>query len=76
MDEEQAERRRKEGWDIVNDANRGYRRVVASPQPLRIVELPAIRALIAAGVVVSPPVGAGSRWLQMQTAISTVSPRS
>src|SRR5208283_5286091 len=28
MDEEQAERRRKEGWDIVNDANRGYRRVV------------------------------------------------
>ena len=31
MDEEQAERRRKEGWDIVNDANRGFRRVVASP---------------------------------------------
>ena len=59
MDEEQAERRRKEGWDIVNDANRGFRRVVASPQPLRIVELPAIKALIAAGVVVVTVGGGG-----------------
>ncbi len=59
MDEEQAERRRKEGWDIVNDANRGFRRVVASPQPLRIIELPAIKALIAAGVVVVTVGGGG-----------------
>jgi carbamate kinase len=59
MDEEQAERRRKEGWDIVNDANRGFRRVVASPQPLRIVELPAIRALISAGIVVVTVGGGG-----------------
>ena len=59
MDEEQADRRRKEGWDIVNDANRGFRRVVASPQPLRIVELPAIKALIAAGIVVATIGGGG-----------------
>jgi carbamate kinase len=59
MDEEQAERRRKEGWDIVSDAGRGFRRVVASPQPLRIVELPAIKALIAAGIVVVTVGGGG-----------------
>jgi len=59
MDEQQAERRRKEGWDVVSDAGRGWRRVVASPQPLRIVELAAIRALIAAGIVVVTAGGGG-----------------
>src|ERR1035441_9313666 len=40
MDEAVALRRKNEdGWDIVEDANRGWRRVVASPRPLRIVEL-------------------------------------
>ncbi len=59
MDEAQADRRRQEGWDIVNDANRGFRRVVASPQPRRIVELPIIKDLIAAGVVVVTAGGGG-----------------
>ena len=59
MDEKMAERRRKEGWDLINDANRGWRRVVASPQPLRIVELAAIKRLIDAGVIVITAGGGG-----------------
>ncbi len=60
MDEETAARRRDdEGWTVVEDAGRGWRRVVASPLPLRIVEGPAIRALIDAGFVVVSTGGGG-----------------
>jgi carbamate kinase len=59
MDEETAERRRAEGWAVVDDANRGWRRVVASPQPLRIVEEDAIRGLLDEGFVVVSVGGGG-----------------
>jgi carbamate kinase len=59
MDAGQAERRRAEGWDIIEDANRGWRRVVASPKPLRIIELPSIRRLLDAGTVVISVGGGG-----------------
>jgi carbamate kinase len=44
------------GWDFVEDAGRGYRRVVPSPVPLRILDAPAIGALLGAGVI---PIAAG-----------------
>jgi carbamate kinase len=40
------------GWAVKEDAGRGWRRVVPSPQPVRILESGAIRALLDAGVVV------------------------
>lgn len=57
--EEAAERRDQQGWDVVEDANRGWRRVVASPRPQRIVELPAIRHLLEGGFVVIGVGGGG-----------------
>jgi carbamate kinase len=59
MDEETAERRRAEGWAVVDDANRGWRRVVASPQPIRIVEEDAIKSLLDEGFVVVSVGGGG-----------------
>ena len=60
MGEEEAMRRRDdEGWDVVEDAGRGWRRVVASPQPKRIVELDVIKNLLDAGVVTIAVGGGG-----------------
>jgi carbamate kinase len=60
MTEEEAERRRvEEGWQMVEDAGRGWRRVVASPQPVRIVEEEAVKVLINAGIVTITVGGGG-----------------
>jgi carbamate kinase len=59
---EQDEARRREatmGWHVVEDAGRGWRRVVASPMPKEVVELDTVRALINAGVVVISVGGGG-----------------
>jgi carbamate kinase len=57
--DEAESRAAKAGWTIVEDSGRGYRRVVASPEPQRIVELPQIRALVDAGFVVLAVGGGG-----------------
>ena len=53
MTQEQAERLKEQyGYAIAEDAGRGWRRVVASPQPQYIIELDAIRASSEEGSVV------------------------
>jgi carbamate kinase len=60
MDEAEATRRREQdGWAVREDAGRGWRRVVASPEPIRIVEVEAIRSLIENRFVVISVGGGG-----------------
>lgn len=59
MTEEHARSFEKEGWQVVEDAGRGWRRVVASPRPLEVIEEGSVRALLAANNVVVAAGGGG-----------------
>jgi carbamate kinase len=60
MEQADAERRQREqGWSVVEDAGRGWRRVVASPLPKEIVELETIQTILAKGIVTITVGGGG-----------------
>lgn len=60
MDETEAKRRQREmSWSVVEDAGRGWRRVVASPLPKEIVELDTVKTLLGVGIVVITVGGGG-----------------
>jgi carbamate kinase len=66
MSEEEARQFETEGWHVVEDAGRGWRRVIASPYPLRVIEEPSIRQLIEAGSIVIAAGGGGIPVVQNQ----------
>ena len=60
MEKDEAKQRASDmGWNVVEDAGRGWRRVVASPLPKKVVEIEAVKTLIEAGVIVVTVGGGG-----------------
>lgn len=60
MSEEEAlANKRGLGWEVAEDAGRGYRRVVPSPIPKKIIELDVIELLVRSGYVVIAAGGGG-----------------
>lgn len=69
----QAERMaRDHGWSVVEDAGRGWRRVVPSPRPLRVVEAPLIRVLVAGGMIPIAVGGGGIPVVETATGVRGV----
>jgi carbamate kinase len=60
MGEQEAQANQKEfGWQIAEDAGRGFRRVVPSPIPIEIIELDAIRLVVERGYITIAAGGGG-----------------
>ena len=60
LSESQARRHaQSQGWTVAEDAGRGWRRLVPSPRPLEIIELPTIQALLDSGALVVAAGGGG-----------------
>lgn len=59
MSEQEAEEAKADGWQVMEDAGRGWRRVVASPKPETIHEINAIKSLVQGGYVIVACGGGG-----------------
>jgi carbamate kinase len=60
MDQDEAQRKAEDlEWVVVEDAGRGWRRVVASPLPVEVVEFAPIKTLVDSGVIVIAVGGGG-----------------
>lgn len=57
--EEAVRLEREKGWQLIKDGSRGYRRVVASPEPLEIQQARIIRSMLDAGEIVIAAGGGG-----------------
>lgn len=67
-----SERKNQYQWDIVEDAARGYRRVVPSPEPIGIVELETIRELFSQGALLIACGGGGIPVVQAEVGLRGV----
>lgn len=67
MTESEARKYEAEGWSVVEDSGRGWRRVVASPKPVAIQEINAIRALIMNEYIVIAVGGGGIPVIRDET---------
>jgi carbamate kinase len=56
---ESKELERKKGWSMINDSNRGFRRVVPSPDPVSFLEVETIKSLFDKGTLVIAAGGGG-----------------
>ena len=59
MTAEEAKKFEAMGWKVIEDAGRGYRRVIASPRPLEIIEVNAIKSSVNEGWIVIAVGGGG-----------------